>query len=57
MLAMLVGAFFLGSLAGAGGFLSVGFPVLIAPAVVLLTVAAPPLLVDAHRRRHTIPGE
>lgn len=45
-LAMLVLAFFAGSVFGASGYLTFGFEVLIAPAVALLVVASPPLLVD-----------
>lgn len=50
MLAGLVGLFFLGGLLGAAGYLAVGFPVLIAPALVLLLVAAPPLVADLRTR-------
>jgi uncharacterized membrane protein YoaK (UPF0700 family) len=49
-LAALVGSFFVGSLLGAAGYLTAGFPILIVPAVVLLAVAAPPLIVDVRHR-------
>ena len=42
MLAGLVALFFVGGVAGAAGYLALGFPVLIAPALVLLVVAAAP---------------
>ena len=47
MLAGLVALFFVGGIAGAAGYLAMGFPVLVAPALVLLVVAAPPLVADA----------
>ena len=50
MLAGLVGLFFVGGVLGAAGYLAVGFPVLIAPALVLLLVASPPLVVDLRAR-------
>jgi uncharacterized membrane protein YoaK (UPF0700 family) len=50
MLAGLVGLFFVGGLLGAAGYLAVGFPVLVAPALVLLLVASPPLVVDLRTR-------
>jgi len=50
MLAGLVGLFFVGGLLGAAGYLAVGFPVLVAPALVLLLVASPPLVVDLRSR-------
>ena len=46
MLAGLVSLFFVGGVAGASGYLALGFQVLLAPAVVLLVVAAPPLVAD-----------
>lgn len=50
MLAGLVTLFFLGGLLGAAGYLAAGFQVLIAPAVALLAVAAPPVVTDVRRR-------
>lgn len=50
MLAGLVGLFFVGGVLGAAGYLTVGFPVLIAPALVLLVVASPPLVLDLRPR-------
>lgn len=50
MLAGLVGLFFAGGMLGASGYLTLGFPVLIAPALVLLLVASPPVLVDLRAR-------
>jgi hypothetical protein len=41
-----VGLFFVGGVAGAAGYLAVGFPVLILPALVLFAVAVPPVLAD-----------
>ena len=51
MLAALVALFFVGGVLGAAGYLALGFPVLIAPALVLLVVASPPLVVDLRGRR------
>lgn len=45
-LSILVIAFFGGSIFGAAGYLTFGFEILIAPAVALLVVACPPLLVE-----------
>jgi uncharacterized membrane protein YoaK (UPF0700 family) len=50
LLAGLVGLFFVGGVAGAAGYLALGFTALIAPALVLLTVAAPPLVADLQTR-------
>jgi uncharacterized membrane protein YoaK (UPF0700 family) len=50
MLAALVALFFIGGMLGAAGYLAIGFPVLVAPALVLLLVASPPLLADLHSR-------
>lgn len=50
MLAGLVALFFVGGVAGAAGYLGLGFPVLVAPALVLLVVAAPPLVADLRAR-------
>jgi hypothetical protein len=50
LLAGLVGLFFVGGVAGAAGYLALGFTVLLAPALVLLVVATPPLLVDLRGR-------
>jgi uncharacterized membrane protein YoaK (UPF0700 family) len=50
MLAGLVALFFIGGVAGAAGYLAFGFTVLIAPALVLLVVAAPPLVADLRAR-------
>ena len=50
MLAGLVGLFFVGGVLGAAGYLAVGFPVLVVPALVLLLVASPPLVVDLRTR-------
>ncbi|WP_082590850.1 YoaK family protein [Phycicoccus sp. Soil748] len=50
MLAGLVGLFFVGGVAGAVGYLALGFTVLVAPALVLLVVAAPPLVADLRTR-------
>ncbi|SDP13137.1 Uncharacterized membrane protein YoaK, UPF0700 family [Pedococcus dokdonensis] len=50
-LAALVGLFFVGGMLGAAGYLAIGFPILVAPALVLLFVASPPLLADLHARR------
>jgi hypothetical protein len=49
-LAGLVGLFFVGGVAGAAGYLALGFTVLIGPAVVLLVAAAPPLVADLRTR-------
>ncbi|MEO6413627.1 MAG: YoaK family protein [Pedococcus sp.] len=46
MLAVLVGLFFGGGVLGAAGYLQIGFPVLLAPALVLLVAALPPLVAD-----------
>jgi uncharacterized membrane protein YoaK (UPF0700 family) len=46
MLSGLVGLFFVGGVAGAAGYLAIGFPVLILPALVLFAVAVPPVLAD-----------
>ncbi len=46
MLSGLVGLFFVGGILGAAGYLAVGFPVLLLPAVVLLVAAAGPVLAD-----------
>jgi uncharacterized membrane protein YoaK (UPF0700 family) len=51
MLAALVGLFFVGGMLGAAGYLAIGFPVLVAPALVLLLAASPPLLADLRARR------
>ncbi|WP_235529270.1 YoaK family protein [Phycicoccus sp. Root101] len=51
MLSVLVGLFFVGGLVGAAGYLAIGFPVLLVPAVVLLAVALPPVLADLRRIR------
>ena len=48
---MLVGLFFLGGIVGAAGYLAAGFSILIAPALVLLAAAAPPLVEDLCRGR------
>jgi uncharacterized membrane protein YoaK (UPF0700 family) len=50
MLAALVALFFVGGMLGAAGYLAVGFPVLIGPALLLLLVASPPLVVDLRAR-------
>ena len=50
MLGGLVALFFVGGVAGAAGYLGLGFPVLVAPALVLLVVAAPPLVADLRAR-------
>ncbi|GAB3447592.1 YoaK family protein [Phycicoccus ginsengisoli] len=50
LLTGLVGLFFVGGVAGAAGYLALGFPVLLAPALVLLVVAAPPLVEDLRTR-------
>jgi uncharacterized membrane protein YoaK (UPF0700 family) len=50
MLTGLVSLFFVGGVAGALGYLALGFPVLVAPALVLLAVAAPPLVADLRHR-------
>lgn len=50
MLSGLVALFFLGGLAGASGYLAVGFSILIAPALVLFAVAVPPVLADLRHR-------
>lgn len=50
MLAGLVALFFVGGVAGAAGYVALGFPVLLAPALVLLVVAAPPLVIDLRAR-------
>ncbi|WP_131105311.1 YoaK family protein [Ornithinimicrobium sufpigmenti] len=44
MLSTLVALFFVGGVLGALGYLAVGFPVLLVPAVLLLAVAVPPLV-------------
>ncbi len=49
--ALLVGLFFVGGMAGALGYLGLGFPVLIAPALVLLLAATAPVLSDVRRHR------
>jgi uncharacterized membrane protein YoaK (UPF0700 family) len=50
MLAGLVGLFFVGGVLGAAGFLALGFPVLVAPALLLLLVASPAMVVDLRAR-------
>jgi uncharacterized membrane protein YoaK (UPF0700 family) len=50
MLAGLVALFFVGGVLGAAGFLWIGFPILTAPALLLLLVASPPLMVDLRAR-------
>jgi uncharacterized membrane protein YoaK (UPF0700 family) len=50
MLAGLVALFFVGGMLGAAGYLEVGFPILVAPALLLLLVASPPLVVDLRSR-------
>lgn len=51
MLSLLVGLFFAGGVAGAAGYLAIGFPVLLAPALVLLVAALPPLVADLRTGR------
>jgi uncharacterized membrane protein YoaK (UPF0700 family) len=51
MLSALVVLFFVGGILGAAGYLAAGFSVLLAPAVVLLVAAAPPLVDDLRRGR------
>jgi uncharacterized membrane protein YoaK (UPF0700 family) len=50
-LAGLVALFFVGGVAGAAGYLAFGFTVLLAPALVLLVVATPPLVADLRATR------
>ena len=50
MLAGLVALFFVGGVAGAAGYLGLGFTVLLTPALVLLVVAMPPLVADLRAR-------
>jgi len=50
-LCALVGLFFVGGIVGAAGYLAAGFSILIAPALVLLAAAAPPLVDDLRRGR------
>ena len=50
MLAGLVGLFFVGGVLGAVGYRSLGFQVLLAPALALLVVAVPPVVADLRRR-------
>ncbi|WP_035933859.1 YoaK family protein [Knoellia aerolata] len=50
MLAGLVTLFLLGGVLGAAGYLTLGFQVLIVPALVLFAVAVPPVLTDLRRR-------
>lgn len=50
MLAGLVTLFLVGGVLGASGYLALGFPVLIVPAVALLVVATPPVVIDLRRR-------
>lgn len=55
MLSSIVGAFFAGSLLGAGGYLRFGFPVLVAPSLLLLVAAAPTVIADV-RGDHSAPS-
>jgi uncharacterized membrane protein YoaK (UPF0700 family) len=50
-LCSLVGLFFVGGILGAAGYLTVGFSILITPALVLLAAAAPPLVEDLRSGR------
>lgn len=50
MLTGLVTLFFVGGVLGAGGYVTVGFPILILPALALFAVAVPPVLSDLRRR-------
>lgn len=54
MLSAIVGSFFVGSVLGAGGYLRLGFPVLVVPALLLLLAAAPTVIADL-RGTHEVP--
>ena len=56
MLTSLVALFFVGGLLGAVGYRAAGFQVLIAPALALLAVAAPPVLGDVRCARRSRQG-
>lgn len=51
MLALLVGLFFVGGVIGALGYLEVGFPALVPPALGLLVVGIPPVITDLRAAR------
>ncbi|WP_134773789.1 YoaK family protein [Ornithinimicrobium flavum] len=55
MLATIVGLFFVGGVLGALGFLALGFPVLLVPAVLLLGVSVPPLFAGGNRPWKHVP--
>lgn len=51
MLTELVALFFLGGVIGSASYVTFGFATLLAPAVLLVLVAAPPVLIDRRNRR------
>lgn len=53
MLTELVGLFFVGGVLGSASYVAFGFATLLAPALLLILVAVPPVLIDRSSRRST----